>query len=75
MSLKFDKDARAVGNYIQNVNPNAFNAMDPLAVVSARTELAELMLDARVDALVVHEGWKRDKAEEAVIADLEKSIA
>lgn len=75
MALEFDKDERVVGDYIKNVNPRAFNSNDIFAVASARTELAELILDARIDALVVHEGYKREYAEEVVLKDLESSKA
>lgn len=69
---EFDKDEKAVNVFIK-ANPNAFNAARPFDVVSARSGLAELMLDARIDVLVVHEGYKPEYAEEVVLAYLEKS--
>ena len=70
--IEFDKDELRVNDYIKS-HSSAFNMIDALNVVSARSDIAEMMLDARIEAAVTYGGLTPEDAEEKILAELEAS--
>lgn len=69
MSLQFDKDEIKITELIKDAG-NIFNEHEMLGIVSFRADLAEMMLDARIESAVTYGGLTPEEAEEKIVAEL-----